>query len=134
VTVVVLDTNVVVALLSPTDSLHEPAQAAVRRRELAGARFELSTVALAELLAGAMRRGAAAVKAVDAFVAASVDHVVPVDKDVAACAADLRAKSPALRMPDAIMLATGMRPRSGVLLTADRRLVRHAPEVVEVVA
>ena len=132
-TVVVLDTNVVIALLSPTDSLHEPARAAVLRQERAGARFEMSTVALAELLAGALRRGGPAVKAVDAFVAASVDHVVPVDEDVAACAADLRSKHPALRMPDAIMLATGLRARSGVVLTGDKRLARHAPEVVEAV-
>jgi predicted nucleic acid-binding protein len=132
-TTVVLDTSIVIALLSPTDALHDAARSAVQQRERDGARFEISAVCWAELLAGAVRRGKEGVRACDAFLAASIDEMVPVDGDVAACAASLRARHPALRMPDAIMLATGMRPASGVLLTGDERLARHAPDVVEVV-
>lgn len=132
-TVVVLDTSVIIALLSPTDVLHPAARSAVQRRELEGARFETSAVCWAELLAGAFRRGKEAVKACDAFRASSIDEVVPVDGDVAECAADLRARDLTLRMPDAIVLATGMRPAAGVLLTGDQRLARRAPDLVEVI-
>lgn len=130
---VVLDTNVVIALLSPTDALHQAARAAVQRCEREGARFAMSAISWAELLTGAWRRGADAVKVVERFVAATIDELVAVDEDVAACAADLRAKDLALRLPDAIVLSTGLRARSGRVLTADRRLARHARELVEVI-
>ncbi|HVQ89617.1 MAG TPA: type II toxin-antitoxin system VapC family toxin [Mycobacteriales bacterium] len=130
---VVLDTNIVVALLSSTDTLHGVARVAVEEREADGATFELSAVSWAELLTGALRRGPAAVDALEAFVSASIDDVVPVDMAVAAQAAALRAKDLTLRMPDALVLATGHRPGVDAVLTGDKRLAKHASDLVEVI-
>lgn len=131
---VVLDTNVVVALLSPTDALHQAARAAVEEWERNGATFELSVVSWVELLTGALRRGADAVDVLEAFLNTTVDHIVAIDIDVAAAAAKMRADDLALRVPDALVLATGRERGANAVLTGDKRLARHADDLVEVIS
>lgn len=56
-TLVLYDTNVVVALLSRTDALYNVAMRAAEEWEARGARTAISTVTWAELRTGALRRG-----------------------------------------------------------------------------
>lgn len=122
--VVVLDSSVVVALLSPTDTLHDSAVLEVAGRELAGARLLVPAVAWAEVFTGAVRRGADGVAALRAFREHAIHAVVPVDEQVAEEAARLRADGPGLRLPDALVVATGRTTGAEVVLTGDRKLAR----------
>jgi predicted nucleic acid-binding protein len=130
---VVLDTSVLIALMSSTDALHDRARAAVEKWELNGAMFEMSAVSWAELSVGAVRRGDDGVAALTAFIDVSVDAIVPVDEQIGTFAARLRAKDLSLRLPDALVIATGLRSGADALLTGDKRLARHVPDLVEVV-
>jgi len=134
VTTVVYDTNIVVALLSQTDSLHEAAVESAVRWEAHGARAVISAVSWSELRIGAMRQSLAAERALIAFRVAAVDDIVPVDVDVAEIAASFRAADLSLRMPDALILATGRHVGAAAVLTADKRLARVAPGLTELVA
>jgi predicted nucleic acid-binding protein len=130
---VVLDTSVVIALMSRTDALHEQAREAVEKWEYAGASFVISAVSWAELTVGAARRGDDGRTALEAFRAASIDRIVPVDQQVGTFAGLLRANDLSLRLPDALVLATGMRASAEALLTGDQRLARYLPDMIEVV-
>lgn len=130
---VVLDTNVVIALLSRTDPLHDPAREAVEKWEYAGAAFGLSAVSWAELTVGAARRGEPGRAVLAAFADASIDQIVPVDEQIGTFAGLLRAQDLTLRLPDALVIATGLRSGAEALLTGDKRLSRHAPDLIEVV-
>jgi predicted nucleic acid-binding protein len=130
---VVLDTNVVIALMSRTDTLHAQAADAVETWEQAGARFVLSAVSWAELTVGAARRGDEGRAALGAFLNAAIDRIVPVDQQVSTFAGLLRAEDISLRLPDALVIATGIRSSADAVLTGDKRIARHAPSLVEVV-
>jgi predicted nucleic acid-binding protein len=62
---------------------------------------------------------------VDAFIAAIGATIVPVDRDIARRAALLRGSHRALRLPDAISLATAL-VAGAEILTFDRRLSKIA--------
>jgi predicted nucleic acid-binding protein len=68
-----------------------------------------------------------------AFKYSSIDQIVSVDEQVGTFAGLLRAQDLSLRLPDALVIATGLRSGAGALLTGDRRLARHAPDLVEVI-
>jgi predicted nucleic acid-binding protein len=125
---VVVDTSVLIAVSQRTDPLHQPALAALRAR--ASAQLVVSTVSYAELLVGAIRIGRAA--DAEAFVsrAAVLADVTPA---IARRAAALRADRTSLRLPDALVIATGLELPADEILTADKRWVAVAPtvEVVE---
>lgn len=116
--VVVLDTSVVIAFLDSNDVDHEAAMSAI-----AGARDEelvLPASAYAELLVEPYRHGGAAVRKTEAFIADLGMRVEPVTRDIARRAAALRAKVPSLKLPDALVLATGDALAGATVLTADR--------------
>lgn len=117
--VVLLDSAVVAGFLDRDDALHEAADARVR--ELAGReRLVASVVTYAELLTGA-RLGHHDETTVRGFFNDLVDEIYDVDRAVADRAADLRAAKPALRMPDALILATAAIHEVAVVLTGDTR-------------
>lgn len=124
----VLDSSVVVALLSPTDQLHGAARGAVGGLERSGAAFVLPTLAYAEVMVGAMRGGPNRVRALDRFVDIAIDQLAPLTREVATVAARLRADDRTLRLPDAIVIATGQ-VLDAVLLTGHRQWARHGPRV-----
>lgn len=132
-TLVVYDTNVVIALLSSTDALHEAALRVAQEWEERGARVVISAVTWAELRTGALRRGPEAEKALGEFRQAAIDEVSPVDVQVADIAASFRAVELSLRMPDALILATGQRLSADVVLTGDVRMTKVAPHLVSLV-
>lgn len=115
--VAVVDSSVVVAALNREDSLHEAAARALRyqreRHSLA-----ISTLTYAEILVGPLRHGPDVVATIDRFV----EHVriVDVSRDIARRAAHLRAHRE-IRLPDAVIIATGLHLAASVILTGDSR-------------
>jgi predicted nucleic acid-binding protein len=128
---VVLDSGVVVGFLDRQDALHDAADAAVReliRRQ----RLLASAVTYAEVLTGA-RLGHHDEDDVTGFFRGLLSAVLPVDAAVADTAADLRARFKALRMPDALILATAERdPDVDLIVTGDQQLTRVSGLRVEV--
>ena len=127
--VALLDSVVVAAFLDRSDAFHVVADA--RMRELAGrATLSVSVITYAELLTGA-GLGHHARDAVQGFFTDLIDTVHAVDKEVAERAATLRTEQRALRMPDALILATADVRGADVVLTGDKRWRRAGvrPEI-----
>lgn len=120
---VVLDSDAVVGFLDRSDALHDAADAAIRdllRRQ----RLLVSVVTYAEVLTGA-RLGHHSEDRVAGFFAQLISEVVPVSIAVAEAAADFRARSKSLRMPDALILATAeTHPDTELVLTGDAKATR----------
>jgi predicted nucleic acid-binding protein len=117
---VVLDSGVVVGFLDRQDALHDAADAAVREL-VRGQRLLASAVTYAEVLTGA-RLGHHSEDDVIGFFKDLLSAVLPVDVGVADRAADLRSSFRALRMPDALILATAeTEPEVDLLVTGDEQ-------------
>lgn len=126
---IVLDTSVIVGLLSSTDVHHAASTAAVRRHASAGDELLVPASVYTELLVGAMRLGPDDVARIERFIA-SATRLVPLDAAVAAEAAQLRARHlPGLRLPDALVLGTAIATGAATTLTTDRALLRYDPRV-----
>jgi predicted nucleic acid-binding protein len=128
---VVLDSGVVIGFLDREDALHGAADAAVREL-IRGQRLLASAVTYAEVMTGA-RLGHHDEDDVAGFFAELLSGVVPVDVAVADKAADLRARFKALRMPDALILASAETdPEVELIVTGDRQLTKVSGLRVEV--
>jgi len=121
VAIVVLDASVVIALLDAGDAHHAAALAAIgqARREA----LVLPASAYAEVLVDPWRRGPEAVSVVRQLVADLGIHVQPLTAHAAEGAARLRARNSALRLPDALVLATAD-ALDATVLTSDRAWAR----------
>jgi predicted nucleic acid-binding protein len=112
-----LDTSVVIGALNRDDALHQAASQAIRverdRHALA-----ISALSYAEILVGPLRAGGRAVEVVERF-AAQV-RIVELSPAIARLAAELRATR-GLKLPDAVIVATGLRLEADVILAADAR-------------
>lgn len=120
---VVLDSGVVVGFLDRDDALHDAADVAIRDlvREQ---RLLASVVTYAEVLIGA-RLGHHDEGQVAGFFTALMSAVLPVDVAVADRAADLRAGFKALRMPDALILATAdLEEDVELIVTGDKQMAK----------
>jgi predicted nucleic acid-binding protein len=101
---VVLDSDTVIGFLDAGDALHGPADAAIRGL-VHDHPLLVSAVTYAEVLTGA-RLGHHDEAHARGFFDQLITAVLPADAQVADKAADLRARHRALRMPDALILAT----------------------------
>lgn len=120
---VALDADVVIAFLDAADDLHERAVDELRPLLAAGDPIVVGASVYAEILIRPTQRGTDA--EVDNFLDAIGATVVAVDRALARRAAQLRARHAAMRLPDALSLATAL--AAGVpLLTFDRKLQRIA--------
>jgi predicted nucleic acid-binding protein len=117
VALIVLDASVVIALLDPNDRLHPAARAALARH--AADDLKLPASAYAESLVGPARRSQLA--AAKGAIATLLLDIVPITDQVAEAAAKLRARHPGLRLPDALVVATGSVLGAAVVLTGDAR-------------
>ncbi|HZJ51581.1 MAG TPA: PIN domain-containing protein [Actinomycetota bacterium] len=115
--VVVIDASVIIAFLNPHDAHHGAAIAALARKRTAD--LVLPATVYAEILVGPQRRGKAAVTKVEAFVGDFGMQVEPIDTDIARRAAILRSRHKGLKLPDALVLATGDILGASAVLTAD---------------
>lgn len=101
---ILLDSTVIVGLLDADDALHDVSVA--KLRELAGAHsLAASVVSYAEVMTGAVL-GHHPEELVSGFFEALIRDLLPVDRDVAARASQIRSKRRSLPMPDALILAT----------------------------
>ena len=116
----VLDAGVVIALLDATDVHHSESRAALREALDQGDDLVLPASAYAECMVGPLRRGPEAAATVDAFVEALPARVEPVTRSIARAAAGIRAlHGRAVRLPDALVLATAVELHAHRLLTTD---------------
>jgi predicted nucleic acid-binding protein len=127
---VVLDSSVVLGILDPEDVRHPAAVAELRRRESAGDWFVIPSLVLAEVLVGVARAEPGAFEQRQRDLSSAFDPARPLDEAVAVAAARLRARHRSLRMPDAIVIATGIVDEVDAILTADRRWAGVDPRVV----
>jgi predicted nucleic acid-binding protein len=115
--VALLDTSIVIGALNRDDALHGAASRAVRaERDRHG--LAISALTYAEVLVGPLRAGGRAVEVVERF-AAQV-RILDFTPEIARLAAELRAVR-GLKLPDAVIVATGLRRGADVILTADAR-------------
>jgi predicted nucleic acid-binding protein len=105
VAVVVLDASVVIAFLDAADPLHTRARSAMAEHR--GDQLVFPASAYAEALVMPYRRGPAAVERIDEFVRDFAVRIEPAGQEIAHRAARLRARHRTLRLPDALVLATG---------------------------
>jgi predicted nucleic acid-binding protein len=120
---VVLDSDAVIGFLDRDDTLHDVADRAIR--DFVGKeRLHVSVVTYAEVLTGA-RLGHHDERQVKGFFGDLVSDVLPVDTAVADMAADLRSRRKALRMPDAMILATAeINPEVRLIVTGDQEVAK----------
>ena len=116
--VVLVDSVAVVAYLDAANVFHAAADEAVSDA-VREHRLIASAINYAELLTGA-RLGRHDERVVRGFFAELVSDVVPVGREVAERAAELRAATRSLRLPDALVIATADL-HADVLIGADRR-------------
>lgn len=125
--VALLDTSIVIGALNRDDALHEIAGQAVRTERDRHA-LAISALTYTEILVGPLRAGGQAVEVVERF-AAQV-RIVDLSPAIARLAAELRATR-GLKLPDAVIVATGLRLEADVIMTADARW-KGIPRVVVV--
>ena len=114
---VLLDTSIVIAALNRHDALHPAASRAVRAERVRHA-LAISAITYAEILVGPLRAGPDAVAIVERFAAQL--RLLDVSPSIARLAAELRATR-GLRLPDAVIVATGLRHEADRILTGDSR-------------
>lgn len=120
---VALDADVVIAFLDAGDDRHERAVDVLHPWLGEGAEIVIGASVYAEIMVRPLARGAGA--RVDEFINAIGASVIAIDRELARRAADLRARHPSLRLPDALSLATSL-TTSAELVTFDQRLRRVA--------
>jgi predicted nucleic acid-binding protein len=120
---VALDADVVIAFLDPSDAQHQHAVELLRTHLASGDDLLIAATVYAEMIVRPLQHGTEGT--VDKFLAAVGADVADVDRAVARRAAQLRARHRALRLPDALSLATAL-ARDAELLTLDRTLQRVA--------
>jgi predicted nucleic acid-binding protein len=117
----VVDAGVIIGLLDRTDSHHDAARTALHESVARGDRLLVPASALAEVLVAPSRRGGDAVEVVLGLVERVPLQIVALDQPIAVAAAALRAQHPALKLPDALIVATASVLAAETLLTTDRR-------------
>ena len=115
---IVVDASVVIAFLDADDAHHGGAveMLTANRNDTA----VLPASAYAEVLVGPLKHGRAAGQIVDQALRDLAVDVVPVTREIAGRAAQLRASRTGLRLPDALVLATADVLDASAVLTADR--------------
>ena len=123
----VVDAGVLIAFLEPDDAHHDAATDALTQAATALDDLVVPIAALAEFLVGPSRRGRRAVDQAESTLDAIGARVEPATRAIGRRAAALRAQhGPAMRLPDALVVATATELGAGRILTTDRRLPRYA--------
>jgi predicted nucleic acid-binding protein len=119
----ILDASVLIGLLDTADTHHDRAVDDVEAADREGRRLLLPASAYSETLV-AFARARRLEEARRAITAMGIT-IVPLTDTIAERAAELRAHHSALRLPDAIVLATAQE-MGGSLLSYDRKLSQRA--------
>lgn len=114
---VVLDANILIALVDPKDAHHDTVRAALEEARSDDTSFLLPVSAYSELLVGPSKKGEDAVRTIDGLVD-ELTRLVPISRAIGREAARLRAKhGRRLRLPDALIVATAVVEEASVLTT-----------------
>ena len=116
-----LDAGVIIGFLDDLDAHHQTSHEALADALRHGDHLALASSALAESLVGPARRGESAVQAVRTFLDRLPISIIPLDIEIATTAARLRAAHRALRLPDALVIATAIEQEADHLITTDRK-------------
>lgn len=117
----VVDSSVVIGFFRSADAHHANAVTAIRAARLREDTFVLPATVLAESLVGVHRRGDAAADQMRRDLVAFFGDVRVVDEAVAVATSMLRHRHRSIRLPDALVIATGIVDHAAVL-TCDKRL------------
>lgn len=128
----VIDSGVLVGFLDPADAHHVRAVATLAAFRHASDKVVLPASAYAELLVQPYRRGGGRVRIVDDALDALGFMVEPITRSTARAAAQLRARHPGLRLPDALIVATARTLKASRLVTTDARWPRFSGLKVDV--
>ncbi len=123
---VALDADLLIAFLDPGDAQHERAVDELRPRLTDGDEILIGATVYAEVMVRPLQQRSDAT--VDGFLDAAGVRFVPTDRAIARRAARLRADHSALRLPDAMSLATAL-GSDATLLTLDKKLQRITRQV-----
>ena len=115
---VILDSSVLIALLSPDDVHNEAAKKATRVKN----QYSISTITFSEVLVAPFRVGVKAGQELQLVIKKSVNQIFEIDEEIAALAAQLRAEKK-MMLPDALISATASR-LNAQLWTCDRNLAK----------
>lgn len=115
---IVLDASVVIAFLDADDGHHDAAISTLDKIHQHDRVLPAS--AYAEVMVAPIRRGTQDASKVDQALCAIGIRVEPVTQEIARTAARLRAQHKSLRLPDALVLATGEVLDAQNIFTADR--------------
>lgn len=114
---VVLDANILIALVDPKDAHHAVVRSALEDARSEDAPFVLPVSAYSELLVGPSKKGEDAVRTIERLVD-ELTRVVPISRGIGREAARLRAKhGRRLRLPEALIVATAVVEEGSVLTT-----------------
>jgi predicted nucleic acid-binding protein len=117
VALTLVDASILIALLDSDDRLHTVAMAALLAH--AGDELMIPASAYSEALVRPARAGR--LEEAKTVVSALLMEVVPLTQPIAEMAAMLRARHQSLRLPDALVIATGTHLGAGSILTGDTR-------------
>ena len=123
---IALDSSVVIGLFRPADAHHHPVQAELGAARVRGDTFVLPASVLSESMVGGYRKGTAT--DMRRRIVGLFGPVRVLDEEVALTAAELRGRHRSLRLPDALVIATGI-VDDAVVLTCDKRLAAVDPRV-----
>jgi predicted nucleic acid-binding protein len=127
----VLDAGIIIGVLDANDPHHAAAVSALSRVIDDGHSIAVPASAYAEVLVGPARHGASARRVVDEFLADLAAEVLPITRQAAARAAELRAKHGSrLKLPDALVVASAVHLDADRVLTTDRRWPKLPVEVL----
>ena len=116
-----LDAGVLIGFLDTSDGHHQTSRAALADALRHGDHLALAASALAECLVGPARRGQSAVDAVRTLIDRFPIEIISLDIDIATTAAKIRAAHHALRLPDALIIASAIEQAADRLITTDRK-------------
>jgi predicted nucleic acid-binding protein len=122
--IVGLDTMVLIYAFEGSGALGQACTTLLRSIEAGEVEAVMSSLVLAELLVRPLRQNRVDVVERYLDTLARLPHLVQVPADTAVCrlAAELRADAAALRLPDAIHMATAMSQGATALISSDARL------------
>jgi predicted nucleic acid-binding protein len=133
VALTVLDAGVVIALLDANDAHHLSAKESLRECWERHDDLVVPASAYAEMLVDPYRHGEDAVATVDSLLDSLPARIEPISRSIAAQAARLRAEHNALRLPDALVIATAIAENADLPLAqagpARRRDLRRSAAI-----
>lgn len=118
---VVVDASVVIGFYASGDAHHDLVVREIVSARRRGDWFVLPATVLSEVMVGRLRRDPASAAERHRRTVRRFGPVRVVDEDIAIEAARLRAAQRALRLPDALVIATGIIDDADAVLTCDAR-------------